>query len=106
MVTMKLHETTLIKRLTALAVLAAFIVISLLSSLYIAREADHQCDDTTCSVCAMIEQCENTLKKLSTALIAVMVFIAAIAIHIFAITTIDLSSFSHTLISQKVRLNN
>lgn len=66
------------KRLVAILILAIIVFVTLFSSYYLAREADHDCSDPTCVICATIGLCRNNLRQLSlgqtrllTAIIAV-----------------------------------
>ena len=54
------------------AILAGMIAVVILSSsLYIAAEADHDCRGEDCVICAQIAACENTLRELACAAVAV-----------------------------------
>lgn len=94
------------KRLIALAVLAAVLVITLFSSCYVIKEADHDCSGAACPICAMIEQCEDNLRQIGTGQIAMIAVVAAISFFFDAICFAVPEASTETLITRKVRLNN
>lgn len=94
------------RRITAWVALFVTVFVLLFSTFYIVEHADHICSGDDCPVCAVIEQCGDTLKTLGTAVIivcatSVLFFILQgkvyFEIHFFP---------CNSLISQKVRMNN
>ena len=101
-----LYEMANKKRLIALVVLAAVLVITLFSSCYVIKEADHDCTGAACPVCAMIEQCENNLRQIGIGQSTVLAVVAAVfcffSAFYLAVSTVSVE----TLVTRKVRLNN
>ena len=98
------------KRLIVLVVLLCFIVVSILSEVFILTHADHEHDHDgahgSCAVCAQIQSAESLLKRLGTfAISAVFLFgglLAAIAVMRSAFCAIILLS----PVALKIRMNN
>ena len=101
-----LHELTNKKRLIALVVLAAVLVITLFSSCYVIKEADHDCSGAACPICAMIEQCEDNLRQIGTGQITIIAVVAAICCFFSAFYPAVSTVSIETLVTRKVRLNN
>ena len=98
---MKLKKRILIALLTM-----TFIFGTLFSVLYIAIESHHDCIGEDCLICQCIIVCENILKKLSTALFVMSVYVAfAFASKISIIKNLKLIPIQ-TLVSLKVKLSN
>ncbi len=51
-------------KLVALALTVVFLLSASLSLYFIAQEADHDCVGEGCEICALLSQCEHTLKTL------------------------------------------
>ena len=100
------YEQTNKKRLIALVVLAAVLVITLFSSCYVIKEADHDCSGAACPICAMIEQCEDNLRQIGTGQITIIAVIAAICFFSHAICFAFSAISTETPVTRKVRLNN
>lgn len=49
-------------KLVALALTVAFLLSASLSLYFITQEADHDCVGEGCEICALLSQCEHTLK--------------------------------------------
>ena len=100
------YKQTNKKRLIALVVLAALLVITLFSSCYVIKEADHDCTGAACPICAMIEQCEDNLRQIGNGQITIIAVMAAICCFFcafyLAVSTVSIE----TLVTGKVRLNN
>ena len=95
------------KRRFASIIIAAFIVVAVLTSLFVvAHEADHDCIGEDCPVCAVIAACQTILKTLRDALVvaaaALVCFVVAASIEKF----ISIRSSENTPISLKVKLLN
>ena len=101
-----LYEMTNKKRLIALVVLTAVLVITLFSSCYVIKEADHDCTGAACPICAMIEQCEDNLRQIGTGQITIISVAAAICCFLSAFYPAVSTVSIETLVTQKVRLNN
>ena len=63
------------KRILIILLTMAFIFGMLFSVMYIAIESHHDCIGEDCPICQYIIVCENTLKKLSTALAVISISI-------------------------------
>ncbi|MBQ8133810.1 MAG: hypothetical protein IJ192_05340 [Clostridia bacterium] len=92
----------------AVAVLLCMVItfIMLLSSLYVLIQADHDCTGADCVVCLNIQQCENTLRLISSGatiqnVAAALVFIVALVVVLYSF---EIST--QTPVRQKVRMNN
>lgn len=94
------------KRIAAGIIGIMMLFITLFSAFYIASEADHDCTGEDCSICACIQQCENTLHQTGdgaasqSAVIIPVVFMLVFAVLFVAVFP------QGTLVSRKVRLNN
>lgn len=100
------YQMTSKKRLTALLVLAAILVFMLFSSRYIVREADHDCSGAACPICASIEQCEDTLRKIGAGQIPMLAAAAEICVFLHVVCFAVSAGATETLITRKVRLNH
>ncbi|MCR4615738.1 MAG: hypothetical protein K5756_06270 [Clostridiales bacterium] len=93
------------KRLSAV-ILTAFIIAAMMTPLFVmAHEADHDCIGENCPVCAVISACQNTIKALGSALVALAAAFACCLI-LFAICFTYNISYNKTPISLKVKLLN
>lgn len=94
------------KKIIAGIVGLAMLVIVLFSDLYIIAEAHHDCTEHDCPVCSCIQQCENTLHKISDGLF-INVAMSIITIVLGLEVVISIVEFTkETLVSNKVRLDN
>ena len=88
------------RRISAGIMAVMILVIVLASFTFLMHEADHHCTGEDCVICCILEQCRNTVKKI-TVLFAVVSF-----------TVCRLSAecggfmIPHTPVSGKIRLNN
>ncbi len=93
-------------RIAAVTMGLMMLILVLFSAFYIAAEAEHECCDEGCPICACIQQCENTLHGIGDGTAAGLAVIAPIILILltaaFTITAVS----RDTLISRKVRLNN
>ncbi len=92
-------------RLFTILFVAIIVVMMLFSSIYMAVEAEHDCDGEHCVICHQLDMCANTLRNLSIAL-----GVVAIAAVISFSLTIAFSRNSEphincTLVSLKVKLS-
>lgn len=86
---------------------AVLLIITLVSSAYIVREAEHDCLGDRCPVCTTLHQAEHILTQSGTATagsapVQASCIFFALALVVFAAQT----ELCDTLISQKIRLNN
>jgi len=102
--------TTSKKRVIALAFLVGFIVVSLLSEMFILTHVNHEHDRNDvhgrCSVCAQIQNAENMLKQIATALkTTAFAFWSLFAITLAA-SSFNIQTASLTPVALKIRMNN
>ncbi len=82
------------------------LVFVLLSTTFIAAEADHDCEGEDCPVCATIQICARTLDQVGS-LITVLATVLLPALIVFLSITISVPMLTrHSLIYQKIRMNN
>lgn len=94
------------RRTIALLIVAAFVVVMLFSTVYVAAEADHDCLGGDCQICCQLSICQSILK--SIVLIVCAGFFAAVLICLLCIFV---SRFAEetvffTLVSLKVKLSD
>ena len=77
----------------------------MLSSAFIAHEADHDCCGEDCPVCAFIEQCENVVRGESLVSSGLSVIIPVLFV-IFSVCLLADAFVKATPVSRKIRLNN
>ena len=66
------------KRVIALLLAAAFVLVTAFSFAVIAVEANHTCTDDDCPVCGLIAFCENNIKTISAAVFLIAFNIALV----------------------------
>ena len=93
-------------RVAAIFLIFAVILFMLISTYFIAYEADHECTGDDCPVCALLHMSENNLRQLGSgapaaAAVSSLLFFA-FAMHVLSGDGIVLS----TPVSRKTRLNN
>ena len=97
-------------RIIALAFLACFLVVSLLSSAFIFTHAEHEHDhngfDGGCATCAQLQNAENILKQLSTAFAGVLFAVAGLFAAIGTLKVIAGYASLSTPVTLKIRMNN
>ncbi len=94
------------RRFTAGIMGIMVLVVVLFSSVYLAHELNHECSGEDCPVCAVISQCENTLRQMGTGA-AVRAQIILSALCLYAAVCIFPCLFRHvTLVTKKIRLDN
>lgn len=96
------------KRNRVLTVLFAAMVlfVMLFSEFYIAVEADHDCTGEDCPVCCQITICENTLKSVGQAVIAVTLAAFVCVLMIFLPSFAKKTAYNTSLVTLKVKLSN
>lgn len=94
------------KRILTAVLAALVLVVMLSSSLFIIEHADHDCSGEDCPICQQIYLCTQTLKTLSLAVIAAVVFYAFSALLSITIRQVETVCVPHTPVSLKVKLTN
>ncbi len=89
------------------ALLGLLVVLSLLlSAAFIAREAGHKCTGEDCPICAVVAQCENTIRRIGSGLIPILIAAVAAVSALQAPGIYISMATARTPVSRKVRLNN
>lgn len=101
----KFRRSTFKKNIAGIIALM-MLAIALLSALFIAVEADHDCTGEDCPICVCIEQCEQTLRQIGGGMAAGIVSVLPAAAFLFIAVYYFIAFLSETLVSKKVRLNN
>ena len=98
------------KRIIAITFLVCFIAISLLSEAFILTHANHTHDQNgvggTCATCVQIQNAENILKQLGTAVVGGFIILAGLYAAAAIIKAICSNIAIHTPITLKIRMNN
>lgn len=94
------------KRILTAVLATLVLVVMLSSSLFIIEHADHDCTGEDCQICQQIYLCTQTLKTLSLAGMAVVVFYALSALLSITIRQVETACVPHTPVSLKVKLSN
>ena len=98
------------KTLIVLALLLCFIVVSMLSEVFILTHADHAHDnigvDAGCSTCAQIQSAENLLKQLGTAIVSAVSMFAGLFAVIAIMGSVSSDITLLTPVTLKIRMNN
>ena len=94
------------KRILTAVLATLVLVVMLSSSLFIIEHADHDCTGEDCQICQQIYLCTQTLKTLSLAGMAVVVFFALSALLHISIRQAETACVPHTPVSLKVKLSN
>lgn len=94
-----------LKRIYAGVLATMMLAVLILSSMFIAIEANHHCEDDDCPICESIHQCLNILHGFGnkgTVSSVIIPVIAVLAISYLSVCDIRFA----TLVSRKVRLND
>lgn len=94
------------KRMLALVMAAAILLIVLTSAFFVAAEANHDCIGGGCKICCQINVCCTVLKALALAVIAAVLTAAASRPLPFLFAGCRLSAPRYTLVSLKVKLSD
>ena len=94
------------KRVLALVMAAAILLIVLTSAFFVAAEANHDCIGGGCKICCQIDACCAVLKGLALAVIAAVLTAAASRPLSFLFAGCRLSAPRCTLVSLKVKLSD
>ena len=90
-----------------IVLLTIVLCVSMLSAVFcIAEHTHHDCTGEGCAVCMMLEQCDERVRALGTAVSALLMFLCvmftAVSLPVSAVRTVS----SHTPITLKVKLLN
>ena len=99
------NNTKIVKRIYAGILAIMMLAVLMLSSLFIAIEANHHCDHDDCPICESIHQCLNILHGFgnkTTVSSVVIPFVAVLTLFLTPVCDLRLS----TPVSKKVRLND
>ena len=101
------NNIKILKRINAGVLAVMMLAVLMLSSLFIAIEANHHCNchDDDCPICESIHQCLNILHGFGNKLTASTVIIPFMAVLTVFLSPVCDILFS-TPVSRKVRLNN
>ncbi len=105
----RLNDLTTDRRsFTAGIAIIAMLVLVLISSYYLAFEADHRihCDEDECPVCDCIQICEGILHDMSDGTTIPVFTVLPIIAAAFLLSFFKCNEIFGTLVSKKIRLNN
>ncbi|HOO61460.1 MAG TPA: hypothetical protein PKV44_03440 [Bacillota bacterium] len=94
------------KRIISFIIFIAFTLGMLFSVLFIALEADHDCTGEHCPICLQIEICENTINKISFAIVSVSIIITLKQILVKILPIINEQYLLSTPITLKDKMTN
>lgn len=97
---------SLMKRISAAAAAVLFVLVIFCSSAFIAVHGHHHCTGEDCVVCAVLEQCHESMDTLGTSLPALALSAAVIVLAVILVFCAAGSFTDSTLISLKVELLN
>lgn len=98
-------NSTLIRTFATITAIAMLLVV-LLAGIFIALEADHECEGEDCPICECLEQCRATLHQLGTAAVAGKAMLFPILLLIVSGIHLVRVVRKETPVSIKVQLNN
>lgn len=101
-----MRQMELTKKITAYVVVITIVFMMLFSAFYIGNHSGHYCDGQDCPVCAVLEQCSETLRVISTAVIFVCITLSMFSFLLFYFNSETENFYNNSLISKKVRMNN
>lgn len=94
------------RRITAMAMCLGLLLVMFFSTIYIIREADHNCTGEKCPICHEIQICQQILNTVGTAVLGAAVFSFTL-VFLTALTSVHRrESAAVTLISLKVKLSD
>lgn len=100
------HRSSDSGKITAIFLILVVLLFLLVSTYFIAYEADHECTGEDCPVCALLQISENSLRQLGSgvpaAAAASSLFVLILVMQIFTDESVALP----TPVSRKTRLNN
>ncbi len=95
------------QKLAAKLACMAIIIVALSSMFFLVKEANHTCTEPECPVCACLHEAEETIRNIGTGAIRIMVSIfAPVTVLFLCLEKLPASISNHSLITQKVRLND
>ena len=95
------------KRIRALLLCAAFVLMLFVSASYLVHEAGHHCSDDDCPICRTIAITAETLRAFGLLLLAfAAISTAAVCMHIWQQRNGTVIPVCSTLVSWKIRLND
>lgn len=94
------------KKRLALIVAAVFCFAMLFSALFIIAESNHDCTGENCKICYQINVCEQTLKNLVSVVLAIIISCLIKFLYAKLNGFILLRTYSHSLVTLKVKLSN
>ena len=101
-----LYYTDKLKKIIAYIIIFMMLSFLLFSSIFIIKNADHDCIGDDCPVCHFIHVCENILKNLDTGKTAQSFSLFNILFCFNLLTFVFYSILKTTPIMEKVRLDN
>lgn len=94
------------RKLLAIILLSAFVLVSLLSASFIIAHADHDCTGKHCAACAQIHSASCILKLLFTAVLTAPLLTGRSFQTSVPVLSKGLGSFTASPVSLKVRMNH
>ncbi|MCR5666142.1 MAG: AraC family transcriptional regulator [Eubacterium sp.] len=93
-------------RILAWMAAMAIVFVMLFSVLYIVEHAQHHCTGENCPICERMQQCMQNVKQLGTAAVIVVAVMAVSYMIEETAEHVAQPVVDHSLISQKVRMDN
>lgn len=98
-------ENRIARKVSALTIVACFVLIMAFSAYISGYEHFHECTGDDCPICDLVSICENTVRAIGTAVVMIAVF-SFIAKTTNIIQSDEPVFTVKSLISDKVRLND
>ena len=98
-------NSTLIRTFATITAIAMLLVI-LLAGIFIALEADHECEGEDCPICECLEQCQATLHQLGSVTVTSKAVLFPVLLLIVSGIHFARVIRRETPVSIKVQLNN
>ena len=98
-------QSRLIRSFAAITAIAMLLVI-LLAGIFIALEADHECEGEDCPICECLEQCQATLHQLGSVTVTSKAVLFPVLLLIVSGIHFARVIRRETPVSIKVQLNN
>lgn len=98
-------NSTLIRTFAAITAIAMLLVI-LLAGIFIALEADHECEGEDCPICECLEQCQATLHQLGSVTVTSKAVLFPVLLLIVSGIHFAMVIRRETPVSIKVQSNN
>ena len=100
------HKSSESMKAAAIVMIAAVLLFLLVSTFFIAYEADHECTGEDCPVCALIQIVENNLRQLGSGAPVAAAVSSLILLSLVLQIRPEYSITISTPVSRKTRLNN